>query len=238
MRGQAWRLKRNDAVRLGRVRHRQELEVCEAEDFVWVRTADPPEELQRELAALPVMHFTVLDDRQLIERGRAVPRGYLPQAEWLPLADWMEVDLDVPAYGATPSQVPVRTVRSRHVEEATVLLARFADWHSYAASAPQVRLDRLAFAVSDSGWTAIRGRPLPPIRGVRFVEHSGVGIQAGWRWQPAVAAEVLASAMRIARGDVALIHADGRWDHLSECDFVQASRAAVRCSAEEVDCGR
>lgn len=235
---QAWRLSQADAVRLGRVRHRAELEVCEAGGSVWIRAADPAEDLLRELAGLTALQFSALPDGQLVEKGRSVPCGYLPKDPWLPLTEWMRVELDVPALGATPAKVSVQLVRSANVEAANVLFTLFADWHSYAVSAPQVRLDRLAFAVNDAGWAVIRGVPLPSIKGTRFVERDGVAVQAGWTWQPPVSSDILAAAMGVANRDLALMHADGSWDHLREDDFVRASRAAVRQSAEELPCGR
>lgn len=234
----AWRLSRADAVRLGRVRHRTELEVCEAGADVWIRATAPAEDLLRELAGLPALQFSVLPDGQLVERGRSVPCGYLPEDPWSPLAEWMRVALEVPALGATATKVSVQLVRSANVERANVLLAAFGDWKCYAVSAPQVRLDRLAFAVNDAGWTVIRGEPLPSVKGTRFVERAGVAIQAGWTWQPLVSSDILAAAIGIANGDLALMHADGSWDHLLDSDFVQASRAAVRQSSEELACGR
>lgn len=231
---QAWRLKPEDAIWLGRVRHRPELEVCQADGSVWVRSASASDDLLTQLAGLPAVRFSVLADGQLVEWGRQVPRGYLPESPWSPLAQWMTVELPVPALAAAPRKVALQIVRHDVLEQPSILLAALADWHSYAVAAPQVRLDRLAFAVGDENRVVIRGQPLPPIKGVRFVERCGIAIQAGWTWQPAAAAEVLAAAIGMDGRELALFYADGRWDRVSESDFVQASRAAVRRSAEEV----
>lgn len=238
MRWRAWRLKRQDALRLGRVRHRMELQICEAEGYVWARAANLIDASWTELSGLPAVEFLVLVDGQLIERGSQVPQGYLPDGPWLPIAEWMQVDLAVPALGAKPTKVSVQFARSSDIEEPNLLLASFVKWHTYAVSAPQVRLDRLAFAVNDAGGAVIRGEPLPPLKGTRFVERGGVAIEAGWTWQPRVTAEVMAAAMGLADGEVALVRADGCWDRLADTDFVQASRAAVRQTAEEIVCGQ
>lgn len=235
---QAWRLSRADAGRLSRVRHRTEIKVCDAGADVWIQITDPTEDVARELAGLPALAFSVLPDGQLVESGKSVPCGYLPKYPWTTITAWIRVDLQAPALAATPPKVNTRLIRSTNIEAANVLLTSFGDWRSYAISAPQVRLDRLAFAVNDTGWTVIRGTPLPPLKGVRFVEVGGVAVQAGWTYLPPVSSDILAAAMGLADGDLAVMHADGTWDYLLACNFVQASRAAVRQSGEELTGGQ
>lgn len=80
----------------------------------------------------------------------------------------------------------------------------------------------------------IRGLPLPPLPGRLYCEAAGVAVQAGYHWEPALEPAVLRIALRLEKADLALLHADGTWDHVRNGDFVAATRAAVRLSARAV----
>jgi hypothetical protein len=78
----------------------------------------------------------------------------------------------------------------------------------------------------------VRGQPLPPLSGERFVECEGVAIPAGWHWSPNVEAVVLRELLCLTAGDVALLHVSGDYELVAAANFVQATRSAVRHTAE------
>ncbi len=226
-------MQHSDAASLGRLRRRAGVEVGVCEDTVWVRVANPSDELDRELRTLPGMRFNVLPDQQLVQFGGLTPTGYLPNISWTDLATWMQVAISPPAFGgAAPDRLAVQMVRGGVASEANVLLTSVGAWRDYALTAPQVRLDVLSFAISDDGQTVIRGTPSPPIAGVRYVEQRGIAAEAGWTWRPHVDADVLAAVIQLEGDDLALLHADGSWDLIHETDFARASRSAARQSTE------
>jgi hypothetical protein len=112
----------------------------------------------------------------------------------------------------------------------------FRAWRDYAVAAPQIRLNCLSFAASDDSQALVRGEPLPPLPGTRFVEVSGVAVPLGWTWWPAVDAEVVRQALGFAEYDLALFTSAGECELIVADDFVRATRSAVRLTAKELGC--
>jgi len=210
--------------------------VCEREERVWLRgrvAGDGIDETtDLALRTLPgVRRYDVLPDGQLLPLGKTVPKGYLPKGTWVNLRKWMTIRLPTAGFsGAVSERVGLKLVRCHVPAEANVLLTTSTAWEEYASSAPQVRLDRLAFAVADDSRVVVRGTPLPPIRGIRFVQRNALAVPAGWTWTPAVDADVVSELLELERDDLALMHADGSWDCIRGDEFVRASRSAVRIS--------
>jgi hypothetical protein len=129
-------------------------------------------------------------------------------------------------------QAAITLVPSARAAAASVLLTTLDRWEPYATEAPQVRLDRWQFAVADDGRVIVRGEPLPPLPGQRWVEREGIAVPAGWQWSPPVDAAIVRAVFRLEPGDFALWHTDGTWQRIRARDFVPASRSAARASAE------
>lgn len=229
----AARLSTTDAGALARLRGRHGIEVCLLEDAVWLRGAETDEDLEKRLRSLPADRFEVLPGRQLVRSGCRVPKGYLPDGTWHALSDTVRVELGVPAIAAEcTNRVRLQLVRGGPVRDANLLLTAIEAWFAFAERAAQIRLQQLAFAASDTGTVLVRGVPLPPLPGVRFVEDQGIAVPCGWTWSPAVDADVVRGLLQLQTGDLALLHADGTWDHLRADDFVRATRSAVRATFE------
>lgn len=231
----AVRMHSDNANSLGRLRLQSGIEVTEHGDTLWLHIAHSSEELDAALRTLPGERFTVLPDDQLVPLGNRVPTGHLPDCDWIELSRWLRVTAPLAGFsGQLPHKIELQFTRGGPTGESNLIVTDVATWHDYAISAPQVRLERWSFAMNGAGQVLVRGTPLPPIAGTRFVEASGVAIAAGWTWTPHVAPEVLAEVLELEKGDLALLHSDGQWDLIPSDSFVRATRSAVRLSAEEV----
>jgi hypothetical protein len=129
-------------------------------------------------------------------------------------------------------KVDLRLKRSSQVATANVLQTIWPQWFQYAATAPQVRLNRWAFAVCQDQRVLIRGLPLPPLSGRRYVERDGVIIPSGWRFEPDVEPRVAARVIELDESQMALFAEDGSFERLPRSVFVQATRSAVRATNE------
>ena len=224
----------DEAGTLGPLRCRGEIEVCPQPEAVWLRGPSGDEALELKLRALPGRRFEVLGDNQLVPVGATVPLGYCPEGPWIGLRKWMTLALPTAALSGMPGgKIYLRLERGWPVREANVLLTDAGAWRRYAADAPQVRLHALAFAMCDAAYVLVRGTPLPPIAGLRFVEQHGVAIPAGYTWSPALDNMVVRQSLRLESGDLAIVQADGSWDRVRGDDFVRATRSAVRLSTQE-----
>jgi hypothetical protein len=218
------------------LRKHSDVEVCVAGELLWLRGTHWSDELDQSFRKiLGADRFRRLADDKIALLNCILPSGLLPQGTWSPLDAWLQ-----PV--APPTVLPscdfqctsLRLVRSAVERPANLLEVDFHTWHEYAASAPKVRLSRLSFAVSDDGRALIRGEPLPPLPGVRYVETHGVAAPVGWTWSPAVDADVLRQAIGLADGAIALYNVDGNCDVIESDDFVRATRSAVRLTAKEL----
>lgn len=228
-----WKMHREASEHLGTVRTQAGLEVCAKGDTVWIRCEDPSEALHRTFMQLPAVHSIATDDGQLIQRGTRVPRGYIADGPWLPIAQWMKVTLPVASLGGvSPLPLPIDMVHGETFETPRFLQTDIQAWTKYAVSAPRVRLDQFAFAATANGTVFVRGEPLPPLTGKRFIWQGRIAVEAGWSWRPDIAVEVLEAALAIESDHLAVMYGDGRWLSLTEESFVQATRSAVRTTSE------
>src|SRR5262245_35577680 len=245
---EAWvvQLDQRAASRLGALRLLPGLAVCEQGDRLWLRGEGGDETLAGRLLALPgsCLH-AVLSDGQLVPHGARVPRGRLPEGPWTPLVNWLSPTLEPAALsGELPGRVSVTVVPSTMPREANVLLTTLESWATFASEAAQVRLAELRFAVANLTRSPLQGRgrgeelialvwgePLPPLPGTFYCEQAGVGVQAGYAWEPAVEASVLRDLLGLAKGDLALLHASCEWDHINAGHFARATRSAIRATA-------
>src|SRR5262249_16438075 len=151
------------------------------------------------------------------------------QMQWEPIKAWLPVEMPAAAMpGRTPGAVPLRLVRSSQEQEPELLLTTLQEFKEFAATAAQVRLERLRLAANSQGMVLVHGRPLPPLPGTRFVLHAGVAVPAGFAWDPAVSAEVLARCFGVSSSTLVLWGEDGTIQRLTSEQFVAASRSAIR----------
>jgi hypothetical protein len=220
------------AANLGSLRTNGGVEVCEKQDRIWLRTADPADELRRKLRGLPGgLLFAVSSDGQLCRVGTRVPRGHLPTGPWMQLSAWLHVRLPTAALPATlPNRVQLQLVGDHSYREPNLLLTSLAEWTAYGLIAPQVRLDCWHFAVSDKQEVIVRGTPLPPLAGTRLVEEQGIAVPSGWHWSPAVDAVIVRDMFKLSAHDLLLWAPDGRRERITSEQFARATRSAIRLS--------
>lgn len=203
-----------DQIRLAAyLRASRGVEVLSCDGVVWLRgplwvglaTAELEQRLLRLIPG--VRPYWLDDDGQLTRLGALVPSAHLPRGTWIPFAEWLRIELPTPSEffsGGVP-QVVLSLTAGGDEREVTLLLTSLGVWSEYADSAPQWRLERLVFAMNGSQQVLIRGTPLPPLPGQRWVERSGIATPAGWTWTPEVSATVVRNKLGLEPGELALL---------------------------------
>ncbi|HEY1065545.1 MAG TPA: hypothetical protein VGE52_05535, partial [Pirellulales bacterium] len=220
---------------------------------LWLRGRHWDESLQQQVARLPAdARYTVAGDGQLTPLGARVPNAYLPQTTWKPLTELARLKLQTAGLaGRGIEGSRLRLVPSSDERAAGALLASARDWAEYAKRAPEVRLDRLAFAAASDDRVLIWGQPLPSIPGQRLTESDGVFVPCGYAFAPAIDAKLVRRVLNlppedlalflvpIAEATSALVDAEGQpsdspeqsgWERVPRDAFVRATRAAVRAT--------
>ncbi len=234
--GQAWAvcMPKMGARAAGRLRTMAGVKACLTEERLWLRGFGQDEKLEKILCMLPgAERFLVAADGQLRPVGARVPRGRLPDGPWVTLAEWLGVDLPVAGLaGRMARRGSLALVRSCEAADANLLMTGFEGWEEYAVTAPQVRLDRWQFAVAADKRVLVRGQPLPPLPGPRWIQREGVAVPAGWTWSPPVEPGVLRRLLGLEGDDLALLHPDGTWEKVAGAGLQRVCRSAVRRTAE------
>lgn len=229
----AVRLNRIDAS-IGRLRQLPGVVVLSVEsasqNAVWIRGEALDDRVSRTLRSIPdAERFLVGTNNSLTFWGETVPRATLPDGTWIPISEWMILQMPAAGFAAAINQlILLNLVRSDSPVEANLLKVGWSIWRDYAISAPQIRLNQWEFAVSDNGEALIRGRPVAPLPGIRYVEQSGIAVPAGWRLEPPIAEASLHQAMSLGPGTIAVISEAGMMDVIPDSEFVSATRSAVR----------
>jgi hypothetical protein len=222
---------REDAAALAALRLQRGIEVAEAPEGTWLRGQGGDDALTAMLAALPATgRYEWYPQknrlRRLNERLSATP---LPDLNWQPLREWAAVEAPLTALPASrPEAVTPTLIRSEREQEPSVILTGLAEWEAFVQTAAQVRLDRLQFAAAADGQVVIRGTPLPPVTGRRYVLHEGsVAAPAGFGWTPDVSAKVLKKLFNVSPGALVMWNDDGTITSLPEEQFIPATRRAM-----------
>ena len=217
------------ALRLG-----SGIEVGEHGQQLWLRGQQCDENLERKLSALPAVgRYEWLPPAQIRMLGQRIPAGGMPNLQWQSLAGWLQVEIPALAMPANPpATVALQLVRSTSERDPELLLTSVDELTRFAASAAQVRLSRLQFAAEENGSAFVRGQPLPPLPGQRYVLHGGVAVPAGFMWEPAVGADVLTRRFGVSGDALVVWNEDGNITRLHSEQFVPLTRSALRATQQ------
>ena len=201
-----------------------------SQNCIWIKGETLNEQVSKTLRSLPdAQRFLVMPDNSLTSWGETVPRALLPEGTWLPITEWLTLMLPTAAFApAVQQRIPLTLVRSDTPAEANLLKVTWSVWRDYATQAPQIRLNQWSFAVSDQGEAVVRGTPVAPIPGIRYVEQSGIAIPSGWQLDPPIAVASVRKAMSSDEETIALISKSGAMEVIPLSAFVSATRSAVR----------
>ncbi|HAM70552.1 MAG TPA: hypothetical protein DCM86_02800 [Verrucomicrobiales bacterium] len=233
----AIRLARENAHALAPLRRVPGVEVCEQGPVIWVRGTEGQELPPSLLRGLPADgRYTWLGGSRVLSLDRRIPSSELPGDGWCSLAEWIHPGLPpcVETAATRPSPLSLRLERSSNEQPATLLLTPFLEWERFAAGAAEVRLAPLSFAANSSGHALVRGTPLPPLPGRRWVERQGIAVPEGFTWAPAVGISVLRSLLGAAPGMLVLWLEEGDHWRVLEEQFIAATRWAIRCTGRRL----
>jgi hypothetical protein len=225
---------REDGAALAAIRLIGGIQVAEVGKEIWLRGQGGDDSLGGKLSALPAnARYEWLKPDQLRRIDQRVPSGRFPTLQWQPLAAWLQVELPVAALPALePRPVSLRLIRSTDEREPELLLTDIKAFQEFASQVAQVRLERLQFAAAADGRVIVRGKPLPPLPGCRFVIHGGVAVPAGYCWEPAISPEVLARRFAVSGAALVLWNEVGTITRLHGEQFMPVSRSAVRATQQ------
>jgi hypothetical protein len=217
------------AVSLGSIRTFPGLKAAANNEHVWVRGI-PTGKPDPDITQLPAVKTYFMDEEErLFEAGTLTPTATLPALEWQPLLSFIKVTLPVSALpGVMVKPQRVKLARHAHMVESTALLTTLEAWEEYAATAPQIRLQHLFFAVSENAEVLIVGAPLVPLPGKAYTFNNNILLPVGYDFDPPVIAGLVATELNPDNDHLLLFHHNGRWEKIRLDCFVQATRSAVR----------
>lgn len=218
-----------DISALGSIRTWPDLRVAIAGDDIWVRGI-PPDTTQAQLHKLPAKRAFLADTQErLFLPGKHTPHDTLKKMSWEAIASFIKVELPVSAMPATSdNRYAVRLSPTPHTSDPFAILTTLEHWKAYADTAPLIRLQRLSFAVCETGEVLVIGTPVPPIPGSVFTLLDHILLPAGYDFAPPAIAQFISSVTKTESDTLLLFHTDGQWEKIPGTCFVRASRSAIR----------
>jgi hypothetical protein len=229
------RLSASDHGALAALRLTDGIEVAVDGASLWLRSRKAGEEMTGALRRLPaVARYEWLGEHRLRPWEARIPSERLPSLRWEPLAGWMRVQTPVASSPAwPPAPAGLRLVRTGDEQAPDLLQTSLTAWADFVEQAAFIRLQPLRFAADERGQVLVRGTPLPPLSGQRFVVQGDVAVPAGFTWAPAVSRQVLQRRLGLVPGQLALWYPDGRYCLLHAELLIPATRSSVRATVAD-----
>jgi hypothetical protein len=227
-------LSEKDLETLGSVRNVASLRLAKHEGQIWVRGDTTSAESRLLLAGLPVCQSFELDDSgNLFPPAGLTPVGKIKELEWMPILEFIRPELPVSALpGKVETTVPLRLVPAHQTEEGSALLCVLEVWKAYVEGAPEVRLNRLKFAVSANNQVLIVGTPLPSIPGQEYWLRDQMLLPGGLDLEFPFLSGRIAQKLQVPKDALLLIDPQNRWQIISADDLKAVTRSAVRLTKE------
>lgn len=216
-----------DIGAFGTIRTWPDLRVAVSGDEYWMRGL-PHESLL--LAKLPVKELYRMDEQQrLFGFMNKTPHGVLKKMSWEPLQSFLTVEPPVSGFPAsTDEPLHVRLAPAAGTTSPVALMTSLSEWKTYADSAPLIRLQRLRFAVCETGEVLVLGTPLPSLPGHTYYSQEHLLLPSGYDFDPVVAAQFIIPRLATGSDTIVLFHADGQWEKIAGSSFISATRSAIR----------
>lgn len=219
-----------DQEALGSVRTKAGLQVAKDKDWIWLRGIDTTQGIDSAIRRLPAKNTYELDEQgNLFPVGGITPIGKLQILPWIPVQEFIPVELPTSAMpGRTEQTYALRLVSSREIKEGQALQTTLPVWKEYADAAPEIRLKRLRFAVSEAGEVLIMGTPLPAIPGKEYWMQEDMLLPGGYDFELPWMASLVAGKLNAQHTSIILFTEEGSWQQIPADAFMQATRSAVR----------
>lgn len=218
---------------LAGVRLQPGLRVAEEGNILWLRGIAWPDGLTTAIWQLPAINVYEMDESSLLfKRNSQVPIAKLPTLSWVALQQFLPVQPPVSAYkGEIGEKLALKLMPSAKQQTGVALLTTLQHLKAFAELAPQVRLNRLKFAVSGSGDVLITGTPLPTIPGREFWLNHNMLLPCGYDFEYSILAALLPRQLNLNKEDIAIFEPNGNWQKIEAGNFVTATRSAIRLTS-------
>ncbi len=215
---------------LGKVRCIAGLKAARERGQVWLRGWPVKQPLPLELKQLPAAKTYRLDKNQrLFPKENLTPVGLLPDLTWELLPTFIPVKLPTAALPAEmPEPLNLRLVPSQNTSPGAALMVDLNAWMAYVETAPQVRLDRWQYAVSEEREVLVLGTPLPPLPGREFWRFKDMLLPGGYDFEYAFLRKAIQQKLNPEKDALVLWTEDGVWQRIPNEDMLSLSRSGVR----------
>lgn len=229
----AARLPRTAASWLVGLRDHPDVEVLVLTDAIWLRAQRRDDDLDRAVAAIPdAERFGVDEDGDCRLPQRHIPVAHVPGGSWTNLRELCVPEAPRAALPAeAPAAAALRLERGGDASGANVLIVRFAALARWVSTAAAVRCRPLRFAADARGNALVHGAPVAPLPGAAAFEQHGVAVPLGWRLQPQLPPQLVATRLRLRAGDLALFDDRRRCTLVRDEQFAAVTRGAIQATA-------
>ena len=222
-------LQKKDKAALGVVRCITGLEAAMQEDEIWIRGIDS-QTIDLRIQQLPaIKSYRLGEDALLFPNEKITPVGKLPELDWKSLQTFISVEPPVSAMpGEVQDSLPIRLAISKKERNVEALLIDLSTWKRYAATAPQIRLEQIQFAVSENNEVLICGTPLIPLPGKTFWLRDRILLPSGYDLELPVFSKMIQQRLDSEGRSFILFRENGTWEKIPFQNLVKGQRSAIR----------
>ena len=222
-------LQKKDKAALGAVRCIANLKAAMQEEEIWIRGIDFQTKDLR-IQQLPAVKIYRLGEENLLFPNKKItPVGKLPELEWESLQTFIAVEAPVSAMpGEVQDSLLIRLVVAKEEQNVEALLIDLKAWKEYAATAPQIRLEQIQFAVSENDEVLICGTPMIPLPGKTFWLRGNVLLPSGYDLEMPVFAKMIQKRLDREGASFILFRENGTWEKIAFQDLIKGQRSAIR----------
>jgi hypothetical protein len=224
------KLDEKDKESLGTIRCMDGLRAADDGGHIWLRGIGGLESMDIALKQLPVKSTFLTNEKNLLFiPGASTPVDALKELLWLPVSEFITVESPVAAFpGKTSDKINIKLATCGKERVGKALLTSLANWKRYAETAPESRLQALAFAVSENSEVLIMGYPLAPLPGKEYWDAGDILIPAGYDFELSMMPAFISKRLNESKHAVIVFDTAGRWHRIGKECFVPAKRSAIR----------
>ncbi len=198
---------------------------------IWLRGI-PVKNTPTALLQLPALHTYTLNEQGLLfSTGSRVPKATLPNLPWQRLNELLTVEAPVSLHPGQATPQTIHLVPATAPQAGAAITVPLKHLHTYASTAPAIRLQQLRYTLLTSENALLLGTPLPALPGNEYWQQGQLLLPAGFDLHLKVAAPLLQQAYCTDNRQLMVIHANSTWQLIDHQHLVVCTRSSIRQTA-------
>lgn len=221
-------LSKKNLASVAEIRCKENIFIAEENEHLWLKAINQ-ENFDIDLKKIPSLKTYFLKENYLFEQKNVIPSKKIPLLRWYPVTDFIRPDFSVSLpSGQNKESYSIKIIKSDKFHDSDAILTDLSTLKIFANSAPEIRLKKLLFAVSNSGKVIIVGNPLPSIPGNDYWLNGNLLLPCGYDFEIPVISSFISDKLDPQRVSYIIFDKNGDWQRIFRENFVTMTRSGIR----------